>query len=315
MKKICCAWLLLFFFVPFSAIESQENRREFSDTLMGTDFRIVFYTDSDSLATAAAQKAFDRIKAIEQSLSDYRETSEISQLSATAGTGARVPVSDDLWNVLTYALQVMKKSDGVFDVTAGALTKLWRRAFRQKEMPAKEEIDAALGTLGYKFIKLNKDHSAELLKPGMRLDLGGIAKGYAVDEAMKIIKAANIASALVDGGGDIAASGPPPGQMGWLIDKYVYRNGEIRVESMMIANQAVATSGDTYRYLEYGGKRYSHIIDPRTGMGVTRRQIVTVTAPTCMEADAWATAMSVEVDTRLFLALEKKGISITFSLY
>jgi thiamine biosynthesis lipoprotein len=291
------------------------KRYEFADTLMGTRFRMILYANEADIAQVAAQKAFARLQALDSILSDYREDSEISQLSNKAGKDEAMRVSSDLYQVLSYALEVSKKSNGAFDVTAGALTKLWRRAFRQKEVPPQAEIAAARETAGFKNLKLYDDNSLRLLKPGTRLDLGGIAKGYAVDEAMKILKAAGITSALVDGGGDIATSNPPPGEMGWLIDKFVYKNGQVAAEPLVISNRAIATSGDTYRYLEWEGKRYSHILDPRTGMGTTSRKIVTVMAPTCMEADAWATAMSVEVDPKAFLALEKKGISVSFSLY
>jgi len=176
-------------------------------------------------------------------------------------------------------------------------------------------LDAALKTVGYKKVKLFKKQQVELLTTGTLLDFGGVAKGYAVDEALRVLKQHGIAAAMIDGGGDIAVSNPPPGKPGWAIGRSVYKAGELDSQMFFLSNKAVATSGDTYRYLEWEGKRYSHILDPRTGMGITTRQIVTVVAPTCMEADAWATAMSVETDTGVYLHLKKKGIEVSFSQY
>lgn len=275
---------------------------------MGTDFRIVLYHPDSSLAKEAANEAFERVADLENIFSDYDENSEVSRLS-DAGNGA---VSDELWEVLEYSLDVSERSEGAFDVTVGALTKLWRKAFRQKEFPSENDIAAARTTVGYEAIKINKrSGQIEIKKEGMRLDFGAIAKGYAVDEAMEVLRDYGIYTALVDGGGDLLTGLAPPGQKGWEIeqpDKIV--NGEPTYKKAWYANTAVATSGDTYRYLEHGGKRYSHIIDPRTGMGLTNRRIVTVTAPTCMAADAWATAASVGIKKLLTVDLREEGISI-----
>lgn len=282
---------------------------------MGTEFRIVFYASDEADANAAAAVAFQRIDELEHIFSDYIGESEVSRLSATAGTGQKVAVGDDLWKVLTFSQKVAKKSKGAFDVTAGALTKRWRQAFRQKKFPQAQDLESAKKTAGFKKVKLHKNHQVELLKTGTQLDFGGVAKGYAVDEAMNVLKKNGISAAMIDGGGDIAVSDAPPGEPGWAIECSVYKAGELDTRMFFLRNRAVATSGDTYRYLEWEGKRYSHIIDPRTGMGVTSRQIVTVVAPTCMQADAWATALSVEAGTGVFRHLKKKGIEVSFSRY
>ncbi len=282
---------------------------------MGTEFRIVFYTSDETLANDAAAAAFRRIDELEQIFSDYIPGSEVSRLSATAGTGEKVLVGDDLWKVLSFSQRVAKQTKGVFDVTAGALTKLWRRAFRHKKMPGEKDVELALKTVGYKKVKLFKKQQVQLMAPGTLLDFGGVAKGYAVDKAMTVLKQHRINAAMIDGGGDIAVSDPPPGKPGWAIERMVYKAGELDSQMFFLSNKAIATSGDTYRYLEWQGKRYSHILDPRTGMGITTRQIVTVVAPTCMQADAWATAMSVEAGTNVYLHLKKKGIDVSFSQY
>ena len=317
MKNVFFQILLLFLFQNSSAQTGGNlTRFEFSEPHMGTEFRILLYAPDSTQAQLSAREAFQKIAALEQIMSDYQEASEISLLAGIAGDSkTRTPVSGDLWKVLSYAQQVAKRSDGAFDVTAGALTKLWRRAFRQKEFPSAEEIEAARKTVGFKDLELGKNNTVRLKKPGMRLDLGGIAKGYAVDEAMAVIRSHGITVAMVDGGGDILAGDAPPGAVGWLIEKPALGQDGLATEKMPLKNAAIATSGTTYKFLEHDGKRYSHILDPRTGMGVTTRQLVTVTAPTCMEADAWATAMSVEVNTDAFLWLKKQAVSVELKLY
>lgn len=298
------------------ASHRQLSRFEFAEPHMGTEFRILLYAADADAARAAAREAFDKIAFLETIMSDYREDSEISRLTdRSVDSKIKMPVSEELWRVLSFAREVSKRSEGAFDITAGPLTKIWRRAFRQKELPGPQEIEAALEVSGYKNLEIYKNKTVRLKKTGMRLDLGGIAKGFAVDEAMKILQQHGFTIALVDGGGDMLAGDAPPGTMGWLIEKPISAEEDTSTEKIILKNAAMATSGATYQFLEQDGKRYSHIIDPRSGMGVTSRQLITVTAPTCMEADAWATAMSVEVNTDAFLWLQKQGIKVEISLY
>lgn len=320
--KIYCLFLCYFWF-GFQTLQAQTpvaanplSRFEFTEPRMGTEFRILMYAADASQAGAAAREAFDKIAFLDSLMSDYREDSEISRLGEIPSESkVKTPVSDELWRVLSFAQDVSKRSDGAFDITAGPLTKIWRRAFRQKNFPDPQEIKVALESTGYKNLEVNKNKTVRFKKPGMRLDLGGVAKGFAVDEAMKIIQAHGLTIALVDGGGDMLAGDGPPGTMGWLIEKPVMTDDGPGIEKVVLKNAAIATSGATYQFLEHEGKRYSHIVDPRTGLGVTSSQLITVTAPTCMEADAWATAMSVEVNTDAFLWLQKQGIKVEISLY
>ena len=262
-------------------------RYEFQHPQMGTLFRIVLYARDSLQAHAAARAAFARIDSLDAMLSDYREDSELSRLSARAGGEAWAPVSDELWFLLTTSKQIAILSDGAFDPTIGPLSKLWRKAIRQGEFPETAALQAAKEKVGYQHLELHETQQmARLAMPGMRLDLGGIAKGYAVDEAMAVLRQHGLPIALVDGGGDLLAGEPPPGKEAWEID---IGKGII----LPIVERAVATSGDTYRYLEWQGLRYSHIIDPRTGLGVTNGLKVTVLAPGCAMADVLASALSV----------------------
>jgi thiamine biosynthesis lipoprotein len=195
-------------------------------------------------------------------------------------------------------------SNGAFDITVGPLTKLWRRAIRRSTFPEREKLDLAKAKVDYKNIEIDSlQKRIRLLKEGMRLDLGGIAKGYAVDQVMVLLKQHGIKSALVHGGGDIVVSEPPPGLNGWRIEKNKVDTSKLLgTEIILLANKAVATSGDRYKYLEWKGKRYAHIIDPRTGLGVNHRRQVTVIAENCTEADAMASIFSI-IDEETMLDL------------
>jgi thiamine biosynthesis lipoprotein len=260
---------------------------------MGTTFRIVFYAEGQEKAKQAAQAAFARIDELNQIFSDYQEDSEVSRLSQSAGSEKKVPISSELWEVLKFAKTLSRKSDGAFDVSIGPLSKLWRRAFRQKEFPALEKIEEARTLVNYRAIKLYRKHQrVKLAMEGMRLDLGGIAKGYTVDAVYRELQVQGIPRALVDGGGDIYAGEPPPGQSGWEVQLLAGEEGE-SPRKIVLTRRAIASSGSTYKFLEWNGERYSHIIDPRTGLGITETDIIHVAAPNCMQADAFASTLSI----------------------
>lgn len=269
-----------------SADRRLPTRFEFSKPQMGAPFRIVLYAPDASLAEAAANAAFRRVEALNQIFSDYETDSELNELSRTAGAGKAVSVSDDLWRILVAAQRFAELSDGAFDVTVGPCVNLWRKARREQKLPDPARLAEALKAVGYKKLEL-KSRTARLLVPDMKLDLGGIAKGYAVDEAMKVLKKHGVRSALVGAAGDISVSDPPPGKSGWQIEI----GSPPKIVSLSRA--AVSTSGDTFQHLEVNGVRYSHIVDPRTGIGITNQLMVSVIAPDSTTADALATAISV----------------------
>ncbi len=272
-----------------------QQRYEFSHRQMGTSFQIVLYANSDSIAQLGAASAFARIDSLNQILSDYLPDSELNQLAASGGSETAYPISEDLYQVLDAAQEMAHISQGAFDITVGPLVQIWRSARRKHRLPAPETIQIAMNSVGYQHIFLSPEAcTAVLKKADMRLDLGGIAKGYAGDEALAVLGEYGIHSALVDGGGDIVLGDPPPGKTGWRISlERITESGERTLQIAELANTAIATSGDTYRYLEVGGKRYSHILDPRNGQALTHQRKVTVIAPTGMLADAWASVLSV----------------------
>ncbi len=261
---------------------------------MAVDFRIVLYAEDEVTAKQAKAAAFARVKQLDEALSDYKPDSELNRLSDTAPSPQPVPVSDDMWRVLGAAKRVSAETGGAFDCTVGPVVKLWRRARRTRELPFAEALAAAREAVGDQFLELDaQQHAARLLKPKMRLDLGGIAKGYASDEALAVMKKLGITRALVAGSGDIAVGDPPPGAKGWRIGIAPLELKGPSSHYVLIANAAVSTSGDSMQHVEIGGKRYSHVIDPRTGQALTDHCSVTIVAPNCTTTDGLSTGVSV----------------------
>ena len=300
------------------------SRFEFHRKAMGVDFRIVLYAAEKGAAKGVAEAALDRVSEIDATCSDYRGDSELRLMCDAARPGIPFAVSRDLANVLEASQRVSRQTDGAFDVTLGPLTKLWRRARRQKELPGAIRLAEARKRVGYGLLKVDGPRRRVTLgQAGMRLDLGGIAKGYAVDRAMEVLIDRGFRRALVDGSGDLRVGDAPPGGRGWRVEvESLKRPGHSERRSQQVlelVNVAIATSGDAYQSVTIDGRRYSHILDPRTGMGLTRSSSVTVIARDATTADALASAISVmgpvsggclvnQVDgiELLFVTIEKK---------
>jgi thiamine biosynthesis lipoprotein len=214
------------------------------------------------------------------------------QLCRTAGGGKAVQVSRDLLTVLSRAQALSQQSEGAFDVSVGPVVRLWRKARKTRTMPSSEDLSAARKLVDYRSIRIDpKAGTVQLMIPGMQLDLGGIGAGYAVDEAMKVLKAQGIQSALIDASGDIGVSDPPPGRTGWRIGVAPLEPDADPSRYLLLKNAAVTTSGDAFQFVEIDGKRYSHIVDPKTGLGMTERSSVTVIAKDCTTADSYTKAV------------------------
>ena len=271
------------------------TRYEFRQTEMGVPFRIVVYAYSKNAAEGGAATAFARIKQINDIMTDYDSDSELSRLSLTSGQDKEVTVSPDLWTVLARAQDLAQRSKGAFDATVGPYVNLWRYARRQGTLPDAARLAKARASVGYTKVQLNPQrHSVKLLAPDMRLDLGGIAKGYAVDQALRTLVRVGITNALVQGGGDIGVSGPPPNKAGWHIEMPpLDATNAPQARYITVSHAGVSTSGDLFQRLELNGIRYSHIIDPRTGFGLTDHRLVTVVAPDDFTADGLTKVMSV----------------------
>jgi FAD:protein FMN transferase len=265
-------WPALLFFFPSLAFA---DRFESTEPHMGTLVRITIYAPDASALPAA----FARIRDLDNKLSDYKPDSELNQVCRTAHDHP-VPVSADLFCVLEAAQKLATETDGAFDVTIGPVTHLWR----QGKKPDRETMLRC----GYRNLVLDRARRTVFLKvAGMQLDLGGIAKGYAADEALATLRAHGVRRALVAVSGDIAVGDAPSGKQGWRI-AVEPAGGEL-----LLHNTAVSTSGDTEQSLDLDGVRYSHIIDPKTGLGLTTHIAVTVEARRGIDADSLATAISV----------------------
>lgn len=270
------------------------QRFQFQEPQMGTLFTITLYAPDAPTAQAAAQAAFRRVAELNRVMTDYDPESEQMQLRQHP-VGEPVPVSKDLFDVLQKAQQVAKLSEGAFDVTAGPLIQLWRRARRQGALPTPERIAEAAQSVGYKKLKLDaRARTVALLAQNMRLDLGGLGKGYAADQALAVLRRHGIHRAMVAASGDIAIGDPPPGQKGWRIGvgSIDAQGGEL-TRILLLHNAGVSTSGDTEQFVEINGVRYSHIVDPQTGMGLTHRIGVTVVARDATTTDSLDTTVSV----------------------
>ena len=258
-----------------------QDRFEFKELHMGMEVRIVMHSRDEALARSAARRAFDRIEALENIMSDYRPESELRRLERRAGEW--VPVSAPLFAILMLALDVAKKTDGAFDPTAAPVVQLWREARSTSRLPDQRALDSARALVGWRRIAIDPRSERVRLAPGTRLDLGGIAKGYIVQAAAREI-IVDIPT-LVEAGGDISVSGVPRGQAGWTID--------VGDSSVVLASGSISMSGPQTQFVEIGGVRHSHVVDPRTGMALTSGNFAVVRYGNGAIADALATALGV----------------------
>ena len=275
--------------------KAQPKRFVFTESKMGSPFKIIMYCNDSLQAVSLAKQCFNLADSFNNIFSDYQNSSELMQLNAAAGSGASLKISTALLEVLLLSKNAFTKSNGAFDITVGPLVKLWRGARKTNQFPDKEKIITAKSLTGFNKIIIDKgDKKVSLPVPGMSLDLGGIAKGWIAQKIINFLISKKVASALADAGGDIVMSAAPPGSKGWAIGVNVPQSKEELLEqSLLLQNKAVATSGDAYQFIEKDGKRYSHITDPKTGYGVTLQRNVTVIANDGATADWLATACSI----------------------
>lgn len=284
---------LLLALLPAADAESL-SRFEAEEPHMGSLVRITVYAADEQQAKRGIEAAFAEFTSLNQIMSDYLDRSELNHLSDASPTGTPIKVSKPLFDVLNESQSWSQKTGGAFDITVGPLVRQWRRARRRKEMPAPEKQQAARNSVGWKHLKLHAEsQSVSLSAADMKLDLGGIAKGFAADAALRALERAGLKRALVNASGDIVAGDPPPGETGWRIGVAPLKPAGNPSRFLSIAHAAIATSGDAFQFVVIDGKRYSHIIDPRSGQPVTGRSSVTIVAKSGSAADAAASAVSV----------------------
>lgn len=299
---------------------SQLIRFSYTQPKMGSPFNIIMYCSDSAQSAKAAASCFSLVDSLNQQLSDYLPESELNNLNKNAGSGKWIPVPVHLLKVLQQSADAFYKSQGTFDITIGPISKLWRKARKENTFPDSSLIATQLKKVNGKAVLVDAVHrTAQLRHIGMQLDMGGIAKGYAAQAVIDYLKTVDIPIALADAGGDIAVGEAPPEKKGWQLGINVPESSlEVWGKSVSLVNASIATSGDLYQFIEYKGKVYSHILDPRTGYGITRRRNVTIIASDGATADWLATACSVlpvnkalrlvdKMKAQLFVAEWRKG--------
>ncbi len=268
--------------------------------VMGTFSRVVVIAKSQRTAKRCIDAAFDVQNRIELLMSDYRDDSELSKVNRLAAQGP-VAVSEMTFEILQKAVHFSKLSDGAFDVTVGPLVDLWHKAGEADVPPTEEALAEARRKVGYeKLILDEKNRTVRFAVEGMRVDLGGIGKGYAADKAVEAIKERGALGGMVAVAGDIRCFGRPPrGQEQWRIgvqDPNVARDDLGPSKPLLILalkSEGVSTSGDYRRFVRVRGRKQSHIMDPGTGKGANRLVSDTIIAPDATTSDALSTAVNV----------------------
>ncbi len=267
-------------------------------TVMDTtcELHAVVPANAPDTADAALKDAQASLEQVERLLSAWKPDSEISRINE-AGASQLIPLSPRTVEILALSRELAKQTGGAFDVTHAPVFNLWRRMRRERRIPDPEALNEALDKArqasGWDQFVAHPDATMKLAE-GARLDLGGVAKGYGIDVAVEAMKGTGVSGGLVNVGGDIRCFGKNTKGRKWRISiQNPFGKGGKPLGILQIDKGAVCTSGNYERYVIIDGKRYSHIIDPRTGWPVDSAPSVTVVAPTAAAADAWATALSV----------------------
>ncbi len=307
--------MLVLVLFSVTVCDAQLQRFIFTQPKMGSPLNIIFFTNDETGAKAAADACFALADSLNDIFSDYLVNSEINRLSATAGKDTIFKPSLPLMEILKQSKDAWRTSDHAFDITLGSISMIWRASRKDGKFPSKESILTAVKHSGAQHLIIQKNGVSINLE-GIKLDLGGIAKGYVAQQLINLLQTKNIKMALVDAGGDIVCSGSPPNANGWKIG--IGTDSTQTQKQVSIFNKAIATSGDLYQFVEHNGKRYSHIIDPATGYGITKQRKVTVIANDGATADWLASACSIlshnkskrlikKYNAALYIETQKRG--------
>jgi FAD:protein FMN transferase len=261
---------------------------------MGTKFTIYLYAPDQASASAAFDASFDEIERVEEALSNYRETSELSRINREAGTHP-VTTDPEVFQFLQASLDFSRRSDGAFDITVGPLMRAWGFFRGQGHYPTREQLAKARAHVGWRHVKL--DAAARTVgfdEPGIELDPGGIGKGFAVDRVAAVLRNAGIHSALIDAGGStIYALGAPPGHDGWTVRVPLPADRTRTLSTVSLRDTSLSTSGNYEKFFRLAGHMYCHIMDPRTGEPVQGMLQTTVIARDATTSDALSTSIFV----------------------
>jgi len=302
--EMACLALVLFGCATFP---SRLQRFSFSRPEMGTVFTITLCARDPAAAKAAAEAAFQRVSRLNDVMSDENADSEVTRL-CDQPYAQPVRVSQDLFDALQLSLRMSQLSEGEFDVTVGPYVQMWRMAQKEKVLPTPAQITAARPSVGWQKVRLDpKNRTVTLLAPNMKLDLGGICRGIAADQAMLVLHHRGIYSAMVTANGETAVGSPPPAERGWTVGISVMDGpANSGGRQVVLHNAGISTDGDSEQFVEIGGVRYSSIVDPATGLGLTNRIEGTVIGPNA--------AMTASLETAVKLLGVKRGLALVDSL-
>ena len=287
---------IVFFVCLVFVGNAQMSRFSFTESKMGAPFTIIFYSNDSIQAAGIAKRCFALVDSFNFIFSDYIDSSELSKLSKSAGVNSLpVSLSPAMYDILIQSKKAFELSEGAFDITMGPLSKLWRKARRQHQFPADSTVKRIRNLIGFdKLVFDTLQKTIRLTQEGMQLDLGGIAQGYVAQKVINFLHSQGVNNALVNASGDIVVSGAPINKDGWVVGVNIpEKTAELLNQKLLLKNRAITTSGDAYQYIEKDGIRYSHIINPASGYGVTFQRNVTVIAADGTTADWLATACSI----------------------
>ena len=292
MKPFIYTIALLVFSTPL--LQAQTRKFSYSEMKMGSAFNLIIVSADSNKANHLARKSYELVDSLNHIFSNYDSSSELSKINASAGL-LPYKMSSAMLDLVQKSQYAYIQSKGAYDISIGPLSSLWRNARKAKLFPEASTVLATKKLVGLNQVKINKRLGTIFLpNANMQLDFGGIAKGYIAQWVINFLKANGIQQALVDAGGDIVMSGAPLNQQGWLIGVNLPETtDDLLNKKLQLSNCSVATSGDVYQFIEYKGVKYSHIINPLTGYGVTNLRNVTIVAKTGATADWLATACSI----------------------
>ena len=292
MKPFIYTITLLVFSTPL--LQAQTRKFSYSEMKMGSAFNLIIVSADSNKANHLARKSYELVDSLNHIFSNYDSSSELSKINASAGL-LPYKMSTAMLDLVQKSQYAYIQSKGAYDISIGPLSSLWRNARKAKLFPEASTVLATKKLVGLNQVKINKRLGTIFLpNANMQLDFGGIAKGYIAQWVINFLKANGIQQALVDAGGDIVMSGAPLTQQGWLIGVNLPETtDQLLNKKLQLSNCSVATSGDVYQFIEYKGVKYSHIINPLTGYGVTNLRNVTIIAKTGATADWLATACSI----------------------
>ena len=305
--KIFLPFLLLF--LTLSCYQHTEILHIRTFFIMGSEFEYKLYCKNKSICEKAVRESQERLNQIDYVFSNYREDSVLTAVNNNAGRSA-LDVPTEFIDLTEQSINYSEMTDGAFDITVGKLYELWKIGSKENLLPDKSKIESALKCTGYEKIQVDRKNSTVSFNSDcLELDFGAIGKGYAVDEVVKIVRSHGIKKGLINFGGNIYDLDKQTGEKGWEVGINDPFNKSSVIDFLKIDNLGVATSGDYEKYFIINGKRYSHIIDPKTGYPVEDLSSVTVLADSATKADALSTAFSVMGKNKTVTFTEKNDVA------